>query len=160
VRIPAAASAFEQLRAAWAATMPADPVQQIDTSALPVRHPSRVHGPDGRARRRRQAADRRRPGHWPRRRHRRAAAGNGSTGSRFAAEMAEAGIEVIIPPTRAQRQTMPKTPQRLMARLRNRVEASFTEITDQMELARHGAHTFEGLLTRPAATSPPTPSCS
>jgi len=26
--------AFEQLRAAWAATVPADPVQQIDTSAI------------------------------------------------------------------------------------------------------------------------------
>jgi len=39
--------AFEQLRAAWAATVPADPVQQIDTSALPVKHPSRVRGPDG-----------------------------------------------------------------------------------------------------------------
>ena len=38
--------AFEQLRAAWAAAVPADPVQQIDTSALPVKHPSRVRGPD------------------------------------------------------------------------------------------------------------------
>jgi hypothetical protein len=40
----------------------------------------------------------------------------------------------------------------LIARFRNRVEASFKEITDQMELARHGAHCFEGLLTRTAAT--------
>src|SRR5438045_9540160 len=40
--------AFEQLRAAWAATVPADPVQQIDTSAIPVKHPSRVRGPDQR----------------------------------------------------------------------------------------------------------------
>src|SRR6266566_1231166 len=39
--------AFEQLRAAWAAAVPPDPVQQIDTSAIPVRHPSRVRGPDG-----------------------------------------------------------------------------------------------------------------
>jgi hypothetical protein len=38
--------AFEQLRAACAAAVPADPVQQIDTSALPVKHPSRVRGPD------------------------------------------------------------------------------------------------------------------
>jgi hypothetical protein len=75
----------------------------------------------------------------------------GFTGARFAAEMAGVGIEVIIPPTRAQRQTMPKTLQRLIARLRNRVETSFKEITDQMELARHGAHTFEGLLTWTAA---------
>ena len=40
----------------------------------------------------------------------------------------------------------------LIARLRNRVETSFKEITDQMDLARHGAHTFEGLLTRTVAT--------
>jgi hypothetical protein len=77
--------AFEQLRAACAATVPPDPLQQIDTSAL-------------------------------------------------------------------QRTTMPKTQQRLIARLRNRVETSFKEITDQMDLARHGAHTFEGLLTRTVAT--------
>ena len=186
--------AFEQLRAAWAAAVPADPVQQIDTSALPVRHPSRVRGPDGwtgpgndlAARFGRDGAHagwfcgfrlairtglgRRTVRAWsivP------AAAGErqigtdlvtgdaasidallldkGFTGIRFAAEMASAGIDVIIPPTRAQRQTMPKTPQRLIGRLRNRVETSCREITDQMELARHGAHTFEGLLTRTAA---------
>jgi hypothetical protein len=39
--------AFEQLRGAWAAAVPADPVQQVDTSALPVKRPSRVRGPDG-----------------------------------------------------------------------------------------------------------------
>ena len=76
----------------------------------------------------------------------------GFNGSRFAAEMAVGQIEVIIPPTRVQRKTMPKNLQRLIARLRNRVETSFKEITDQMELARHGAHTFEGLLTRTVAT--------
>jgi hypothetical protein len=65
--------------------------------------------------------------------------------------MAAAGIEVIIPPARAQRTTMPKTLQRLIARYRNRVETSFKEITDQIDLARHDAHTFEGLLTRTAA---------
>ena len=75
----------------------------------------------------------------------------GFTGSRFAAEMADGGIEVIIPPTWAQRQAMPKTLQRLIARLRNRVETSFKEITDQRELARRGARTFEGLLTRTVA---------
>jgi Transposase DDE domain len=76
----------------------------------------------------------------------------GFTSRRFTGEMASAGIEVIIPPTRAQRQTMPRTLQRLIARLRNRVETSFKEITDHMELARHGAHTLEGLLTRTVAT--------
>jgi Transposase DDE domain len=38
---------FELLRAQLAATLPADPWQQVDTSALPVKHPSRVRGPDG-----------------------------------------------------------------------------------------------------------------
>jgi hypothetical protein len=32
------------------------------------------------------------------------------------------------------------------------IEASLGEITDRMELARHGAHTFWGLLARTAAT--------
>ena len=187
--------AFEQLRATCAAAVPADPVQQIDTSAIPVKHTSRVRGADQwtgpgndlTARFGRDGAH----AEWfygfrlairtdlgtrivrawsivP------AAAGErqigadlvagdaasidallldkGFTGCRFASEMASAGIEVIIPPTRAQRQTMPRSLQRLIARLRNRVETSFKEITDQMDLARHGAHTFEGLLTRIVAT--------
>src|ERR1022692_2937132 len=39
--------AFEQLRSHLAAQIPADDCQQIDTSALPARHASRVRGPDG-----------------------------------------------------------------------------------------------------------------
>src|ERR1019366_6194286 len=39
--------AFEQFRAHLAAGVPAGDCQQIDTSALPVRHTSRVRGPDG-----------------------------------------------------------------------------------------------------------------
>jgi hypothetical protein len=39
--------AFELLRQQAAATLPVDPWQQVDTSALPVKHPSRVRGPDG-----------------------------------------------------------------------------------------------------------------
>jgi len=38
--------AFEQLRITLAARLPEDDCQQVDTSALPVRHPSRVRGPD------------------------------------------------------------------------------------------------------------------
>ena len=38
--------AFERLRQHVLAAIPADPWQQIDTSALPVKHPSRVRGPD------------------------------------------------------------------------------------------------------------------
>jgi Transposase DDE domain len=187
-------SAFEQLRAAWAAAVPADPVQQIDTSAIPVKHPSRARGPDQwtgpgndlAARFGRDGAHaewfygfrlairtdlgRRISRAWslvPAAVDERQIGADlvtgdaatidallldkGLTGRRFASEMAAGGIDVIIPPTRAQRQTMPKTLQRLIAKLRNRVETSFKEITDQMELARHGAHTFDGLLTRTAA---------
>src|SRR6201987_2747337 len=38
--------AFEQLRATLAAQLPEDDCQQVDTSALPVKHPSRVRRPD------------------------------------------------------------------------------------------------------------------
>ena len=38
--------AFEQLRAILAARLPEDDCQQVDTSALPVKHQSRVRGPD------------------------------------------------------------------------------------------------------------------
>jgi hypothetical protein len=40
----------------------------------------------------------------------------------------------------------------IIAQWRNRIQASFGEITGQMGLTRHGAHTFWGLLTRTAAT--------
>ncbi len=66
--------------------------------------------------------------------------------------MAQLGIAVLIPPTKAQRKTMLKMVRRVIAKWRNRVESSFGEITDRMELARHGARTFWGLLTRTAAT--------
>ena len=39
--------AFEQLRALLAGRLPEDDCQQIDTSAIPVRHTCRVRGPDG-----------------------------------------------------------------------------------------------------------------
>ena len=39
--------AFEALRAHLATAAPEDPWQQVDTTALPVKHPSRVRGPDG-----------------------------------------------------------------------------------------------------------------
>jgi len=72
----------------------------------------------------------------------------GFNGAPCAAEMAQIGISVLVPPTKAQRKTMPETLQRVIAKWRNRVETCFGEITDRMELARHGAHTFWGLLTR------------
>ena len=46
---------------------------------------------------------------------------------------------------------MSTTLQKIIAEWRNRIETTFGELTE-MDLARHGAHTFHGLLTRTAAT--------
>ena len=37
---------------------------------------------------------------------------------------------------------MPPVLRKIIAEWRNRIETTFQEVTDQMELARHGAHTF------------------
>ncbi len=184
---------FEQFRAHLAAGVPADDCQQIDTSALPVRHPSRVRGPDSwtgpgglHARFGRDAAH----GEWfygfrlaaktdlgsriirawgivPAAVNEREAAEDlleagppprdlladkGFTGKTFAAGQAARGTAVLVPPTKDQRRSMPAILQKIIAEWRNRIETTFKEITDQMELARHSAHTFWGLLTRTAAT--------
>jgi hypothetical protein len=76
----------------------------------------------------------------------------GFNGKAFAAGQAARGTAVLVPPTRDQRASMPAILQKVIAQWRNRIEASFGEITDLMGLARHGAHTFWGLLTRTAAT--------
>ena len=47
---------------------------------------------------------------------------------------------------------MPPILRKIIARWRNCIETTFGEITDLLGLARHGAHTFCGLLTRTAAT--------
>lgn len=185
--------AFEQLRAMLAARLPADDCQQVDTSALPVKHTSRVRGPDGwtgpgglAARFGRDAAhaewfygfrlsirtdlgsrlvrtwsivpaavnerevaeDLLEAGPPPRD----LLADKGLSGAAFAAGQAARGTDVLIPPAKGQRKTMPAILQKIIAEWRNRIETTFQEITDQMELARHGARTFWGLLTRTAAT--------
>ena len=185
--------AFEQFRRALAARLPEDDCQQIDTSALPVKHPSRVRGPDGWAgpnglvarfgrdaahaewfygfrlaiktdlgsritrawsivpaavNEREVAEDLLQTGPPPRD----LLADKGFNGKAFAASQAARGTAVLIPPAKDQRASMPTILQKIVAEWRNRVETTFKEITDQMELARHGAHTFWGLLTRTAAT--------
>jgi hypothetical protein len=186
--------AFEQFRVTLAARLPEDDCQQIDTSALPVKHPSRVRGPDGwtgpgndlTARFGRDAAH----AEWfygfrlaiktdlgsrivrawsivpAAVNEREVAAGlleagppprdlladKGFNGKAFAAQQAARGTAVLVPPGKDQRQQMPPILQKIIAQWRNRIEATFGEITDQMELARHGAHSFWGLLTRTAAT--------
>jgi Transposase DDE domain len=177
-----------------AARLPEDDCQQVDTSALPVKHPSRVRGPDGwtgpgndlAARFGRDAAhaewfygfrlaiktdlgsrvirawgivpaavnerdvadDLLDTGPPPRD----LLAGKGFAGAAFAARQAARGTAVLIPPAKGQRHTMPPILRKIIAQWRHRIETTFAEITNQMELARHGAHTFWGLLTRTAAT--------
>jgi hypothetical protein len=184
--------AFEQLRRYLAAQLPEDNCQQVDTSALPVRHTSRVRGPDSwtgpdglHARFGRDAAH----AEWfygfrlaiktdlgsrivrawsivPAAVNERDVADDlletgppprdllvdkGFSGKAFAAGQARRGTAVLLPPAKGQRHRMPPILRKIIAEWRNRIETTFKEITDQMELARHGAHTFWGLLTRTAA---------
>jgi IS5 family transposase len=185
--------AFEQLRTVLAARLPEDDCQQVDTSALPVKHASRVRGPDqwtgpgndlaarfGRdaahaewfygfrlaaktdlgsrivrawsivpaaVNEREVAVDLLEAGPAPRD----LLADKGFSGRDFAARLAAAGTAVLVPPDKKHRAAMPSALLKVIAERRNRIETTFSEITDQMELARHGAHTFWGLLTRTAA---------
>ena len=75
----------------------------------------------------------------------------GFTGRAFAASQAGRGTAVLLPPAKGQRHRMPPVLRKIIAEWRNRIETTFKEITDQMELTRHGAHTFWGLVTRTAA---------
>jgi hypothetical protein len=79
-------------------------------------------------------------------------AGKGFSGRDFAAQLGAAGTAVLVPPGKKQRAATPSVLLKVIAEWRNRIETTFSEITDRMELARHGAHTSWGLLTRTAAT--------
>jgi hypothetical protein len=186
--------AFESLRQQAAAALPANPWQQVDTSALPVKHPSRVRGPDGwdgphglHAGFGRDAAH----AEWfygfrlalradlgsrvvrawslvPAAVDERGVADElltgvacqgllldrGFLGAAWAARYAQRGIQVVVAHSRADRQRLPVAVRRPVAALRNRIETTLGEITDVdgLRLARHGARTFWGLLTRTAAT--------
>ena len=186
--------AFEWLRQQAVATCPVDPWQQVDTSALPVKHPSRRRGADAwhgpnelTAGFGRDAAH----GEWfygfrlalrtdlgsrlvrawslvPAAVDERAVADDlllgvncqgllldrGFLSAPWAAGSAQRGIRVVIAHSPAERQRLPRAVRRPVAALRNRIETTIGEITDvdALRLARHGAHTFWGLLTRTAAT--------
>lgn len=186
--------AFEVLRQQAGATLPLDPWQQVDTSALPVKHPSRRRGADAwdgpnglHAGFGRDAAH----GEWfygfrlglrtdlgsrlvrawslvPAAVDERAVADDllervpclgllldrGFVGAQWTARYAERGIRVVIAHSHAERQRLPRAVRRPVAALRNRIETTIGEITDVdgLRLARHGAHTVWGLLTRTAAT--------
>jgi Transposase DDE domain len=185
--------AFELLRQHLIAGIPEDRWQQIDTTSLPVKHPSRVRGPDGwvgpaelyakfgydashrewfygfrlglrtdlgsrlvrtweitlaSVNEREVAADlldgAASPGGL--------LLDRGFTGRAFAAGQAACGTRVVLTPSRAERRRIPLVYRRPVAVLRNRIETTNGEITDNLGLARHRAHTFWGLLARTAAT--------
>jgi hypothetical protein len=187
--------AFEALRQRLLRGAPEDGWQQLDTTALPVKHPSRVRGPDGwcgpgelRAGFGRDAAH----GEWfygfrlgvrtdlgsrlvrawalvPAAVDERAVgdalldgaappAGllldQGFRSRPWAAARAERGTRVVYAHGRAERRTLPAAVRRPVAALRNRIETTIGELTDvdRLRLARHGAKTVWGLLTRTAAT--------
>jgi Transposase DDE domain len=185
--------AFELLRTYLAAQLPADVWQQVDTSALPVKHPSRVRGPDGwvgpnglRAGFGRDAAHAewfygfrlavrtdlgsrlvRAWGIVPAAVDERVVADGlldgvpppggllldrGFVGRGWVAEHAQRGTRVVMAPSRAERRELPVSVRRPVAVLRNRVETTLGEVTEQLGLAHHRAVTFWGLLTRTAAT--------
>ena len=69
--------------------------------------------------------------------------------SRALAEtLAQQGILLLTPPTRAERPSMPAAIQRFIADHRNRIEGSYTTLKDQFHLEHHRALTGWGLLTR------------
>jgi hypothetical protein len=136
--------AFEQFREALAATWPVDDCQQIDTSAIPVKHTSRVRGPDGwtgpgndlsatdlgsrivrawsivpaAVNEREVAGDLLHAGPAPRD----LLADKGFRGTAFAAAQASNGTAVLIPPGKHQHADMPAILQKIIAEWRNRVE--------------------------------------
>jgi hypothetical protein len=183
--------AGELLRQHLLATLPADPWQQVDTTALPVKHPSRVRGPDQwdgpgdlRARFGWDAAH----GEWfygfrlglrtdlgarlirawalvPAAVDERAVADDllegapppfgllldrGFVGRAWAAQHQQRGTHVVVAHSQAERQRLPAALRRPVAALRNRIETTLGELTapEHLGLARHGAHTFCGLLAR------------
>lgn len=185
--------AYEQIRRVLLTEVEADDWGQIDTSALPVKHPSRVRGPDSWTGPNDLCARFGRDGahaEWfygfrlavrtdlgsrlvrswaivPAALNERDLVldlcsgaehlvgllnDKGFTGRAFTEQLAEHGLINLVPPTKAQRTTMPRTLQKIIAEWRNRIETTFGELTDTMDLARHGAHTFHGLLTRTATT--------
>lgn len=187
--------AFERLRQLLLRGVPADGWQQLDTTALPVKHPSRVRRPDGWQ----GPGDLRAGFGWDAAHHewfygsrlglrtdlgRRlvrswalapAAVDERAVGDAllegaappagllldrgfrsrpWAAAHRERGIQVVYAHSRAERRALPAAIRRPVAALRNRIETTIGELTDvdRLRLARHGAKTTWGLLTRTAAT--------
>ena len=84
-------------------------------------------------------------------------ADKGFSGRAFAAAQAARGTAVLVPPEKKQRASMPPVLQKVIAEWRDRIETAFSEITDRMKLARHGAHSFGASSPAPQRPSPHIP---
>lgn len=184
--------AFEQLRQQLVGRQPEDTWQQLETTALPVKHPSRVRQPDswqgpaglcagfGRdtahgewcsgfrlavrtdlgarlvrawglvpaAVDERLVADALLDGATPRG----LLLDRGFAGRAWGCAQEAHGTHVVLTPGRAERRRLPAAVRRPVAALCNRIETTNGELTERLGLARHGARTIWGLLTRTAAT--------
>jgi hypothetical protein len=76
----------------------------------------------------------------------------GFAGQAWRAMQQARGTQVVLTPSQTERKLLPTAVRRSVAGLRNRIETTNGELTEQLGLARHGAKTFWGLLTRVAAT--------
>jgi hypothetical protein len=76
----------------------------------------------------------------------------GFLGRAWAAAPRRRGTRVVTTPGRAERRALSAAVRHPVARLRNRIETTLGELTEGLGLARHGAKTVWGLLTRTAAT--------
>jgi hypothetical protein len=184
--------AFEELRAYLVDRLPEDPWQQVDTTALPVKHPSRVRGPDGwqgpgdlvagfgwdaahsewfygfRLALRTELGSRlvRGWGIVPAAVDERQVADvllegtgaqallldRGFQGKAWQEAQQKAGRRVALMPGEEERRRLPRRLLRPIAKLRNRIETTVAQLTEQLGLARHKARSFWGLLARTAAT--------
>jgi Transposase DDE domain len=72
----------------------------------------------------------------------------GFRGQAFAAGLAETGITLLTPPTKAERPTLSGRVRQFIAAHRNRIESALNTLKDRFALEQHRAKTFWGLLTR------------
>jgi hypothetical protein len=66
----------------------------------------------------------------------------GFNSKNLAATPAAERTSILVPPTKAQRTAISPALLKVIAECRNQIETTFGEITDQMTLAPHHAHSF------------------
>jgi hypothetical protein len=87
-------------------------------------------------------------------------ADKGFSGKAFAARLAAGGTAVLVPPEKRQRAGTPPTLLKIIAEWRNRIETTFSQITDRRELAAMEPIVSGVSSPGPQRPSPPTPCCS